>query len=108
MTAERFLLIVASILMNTRMSAASSLWIDPATPSYAQTAIGMDNRELSLVFSDEFDDDGRAFHDGSDTRWTAEDRPATVNGALNYYNSSRVRTRSGNLVIETMRRTLHG
>lgn len=95
------LLLVLCFVKTTTASSKSSLWIDPETPVHAQTTTGMDNRKLDLVFSDEFNNDGRIFHDGSDTRWTAEDRPATTNAALHYYNSSKVTTRSGNLVIET-------
>lgn len=79
-------------------------WIDPATPASARTVSGyMGNRRLSLVFSDEFEDEKRPFRDGSDTRWTSEDRPAEVNAALQYYNSSHVTTKNGNLVIQTSR-----
>lgn len=99
MTERLLLLAVSSLLIGTCV--ASELWIDPATPSRARTTTGMGDRRLSLVFSDEFVDDGRSFRDGSDTRWTAEDRPATTNAALHYYNSSKVTTRSGNLIIET-------
>ena len=79
-------------------------WIDPATPEEAQTILGMNNRTLSLVFSDEFFDESRSFHDGADTRWTSEDRPGVTNAGLQYYNSSHVLTRAGELVIQTSRR----
>ena len=78
-------------------------WIDPQTPDEAQKTVGMGGRTLSLVFSDEFEDSNRHFQDGSDTRWTAEDRPGTTNAALHYYNSSHVTTSNGKLVIETTR-----
>lgn len=79
-------------------------WVDPQTPDEARTVTGvMGGRELTLVFSDEFEDDGRSFQDGSDTRWTAEDRPGTTNAALHYYNSSHVTTADGKLVIQTTR-----
>ena len=71
------------------------------TPEHARSMMGMGNRNLQLVFSDEFEDEGRIFRDGFDTRWTAEDRPPTTNVALHYYNSSKVKTRSGYLIIET-------
>lgn len=78
-------------------------WVDPETPFGAQHVFAMDGRMLSLVFSDEFNTPNREFQDGTDTRWTAEDRPAAVNAALHYYNSSQVRTKDGVLSIETIR-----
>ena len=78
-------------------------WIDPETPLSAHSTQGMSNRELTLVFSDEFNDEQRSFQDGTDTRWTSEDRPAVVNEALQYYNSSHVTTHNGVLKIETTR-----
>ena len=76
------------VLLILGESAATS-WVDPQTPQAAHTTIGMkDKRQLKLVFSDEFEDNGRRFEDGADTKWTAEDRPAVVNAALHYHNSS--------------------
>lgn len=49
-------------------------WVDPDSPLEAQTTRALakgDNREYELVFSDEFEQDGRTFHDGNDPRWTA-------------------------------------
>ena len=85
------------------VAASSSAWIDPQTPASARTVQAMDDRQLSLVFSDEFEEGRRVFGDGADTRWTAEDRPGTTNAALQYYNSSHVTTRNGKLIIETSR-----
>ena len=91
-------------LISQHATAASS-WVDPQTPAAARTTTGMkDDRELTLVFSDEFNDPGRSFGDGSDARWTAEDRPAVVNAALQYYNSSYVGTTDdGKMAIQTAR-----
>lgn len=44
--------------------------------------------------------DGRAFGDGSDSRWTALDAPATGNKQINYYNSSLAATKDGKLHIQ--------
>ena len=77
-------------------------WIDTSTPENARSVVGMEKKvKLDLVFSDEFMDNDRQFADGMDTRWTAEDRPGVTNGALQYYNSSHVKTSDGMLVIET-------
>lgn len=84
-------------------SACASEWVDSRTPFQARTAKGMGDRQLHLIFSDEFEDDRRSFVDGHDTRWTAEDRPGIPNAAIQYYNSSHVKTSEGKLVIETTR-----
>lgn len=49
------------LLKNLRTSA-----IDPKTPQSARTRKGVNGDTLKLVFSDEFDDDGRTFYDGDD------------------------------------------
>lgn len=84
-------------------SARASRWVDSRTPVEAHVVQGMGDRQLHLIFSDEFEDEKRSFMDGHDTRWTAEDRPGIPNAAIQYYNSSFVKTRDGKLVIETAR-----
>jgi hypothetical protein len=49
-------------------------WIDPDTPYASRTTKALfleDTRKYELVFSDEFEQAGRNFKDGSDPRWTA-------------------------------------
>lgn len=49
-------------------------WVDPDTPEKYWTSRSSDKwdqRSYNLVFSDEFERDGRTFHDGNDPRWTA-------------------------------------
>ena len=58
--------------MTIRLLGAS--WVDPDTPSESQTTKALfldDVRKYELVFSDEFEQDGRNFKDGNDPRWTA-------------------------------------
>jgi len=99
-----FLLSLASRKVCSQTGEQQGSFVDSSTPEAARTVRGMGDRKLTLVFSDEFSDAGRSFDDGHDTRWTAEERPAEVNAALHYYNSSRVKTNSqGQLVIETVR-----
>lgn len=43
--------------------------IDPETPSDALTRKGFDGESYSLVFSDEFNADGRTFYPGDDPYW---------------------------------------
>jgi len=51
--------------------------IDPATPSDAYTRVGITGANkgvtYDLVFSDEFEVDGRSFYEGDDPYWTAAD-----------------------------------
>lgn len=47
--------------------------IDPDTPEHAKTRKGVNGETLKLVFSDEFNVDGRTFYEGDDQFWTAVD-----------------------------------
>lgn len=48
--------------------------IDPETPSDAMTRTGLDGKtKFQLVFSDEFNTDGRSFYPGDDPFWEAVD-----------------------------------
>jgi beta-glucan synthesis-associated protein KRE6 len=53
------------------------------------------------VFSDEFEQDGRTFHDGRDPRWTAINKNDYTNAALHYYSHDNAHTRDGVLHITT-------
>ncbi|GBE84810.1 Beta-glucan synthesis-associated protein [Sparassis crispa] len=53
--------------------------IDPDTPASVRTRVGSDGEPYELVFSDEFNADGRTFGGGDDPFWEAvEDRPFAV------------------------------
>ena len=47
--------------------------IDPDTPEDVKTRTGFDGEQWNLVFSDEFNVDGRTFYPGDDPFWTAVD-----------------------------------
>ena len=47
--------------------------IDPDTPQEALTRTGFDGKEYELVFSDEFNEEGRQFYPGMDPYWEAVD-----------------------------------
>lgn len=47
--------------------------IDPDTPESAKTRIGANGQKQKLVFSDEFNTDGRTFYDGDDPYFQAVD-----------------------------------
>mmetsp|Transcript_23039 Transcript_23039/g.45542 ORF Transcript_23039/g.45542 Transcript_23039/m.45542 type:complete len:502 (-) Transcript_23039:357-1862(-) len=88
---------------STRSSPLSSIWVDPDTPSdaFVSKIMGQD-KPYELVMSDEFNRPGRSFVDGRDPKWTALDRPDTVNDPLQYYHSSMVTTSNGMLNITTI------
>lgn len=82
-------------------------WVDPDTPEKFRTLKSYtDGKTYDVVMSDEFNTDGREFQDGADPVWTAIDKPdddQTANGkkSLQYYNSTMVTTRGGQLIIKT-------
>lgn len=45
--------------------------IDPDTPQNVYSRVGFDNQQYNLVFSDEFNKDGRTFYPGDDPYWQA-------------------------------------
>jgi beta-glucan synthesis-associated protein KRE6 len=47
--------------------------IDPATPEVFRTRTGTDGKQYLLVFSDEFETEGRSFYPGDDPFWEAVD-----------------------------------
>ena len=78
-------------------------WVDPDTVEADQTLTSfVDKREYKLVFSDEFNVDGRTFHDGRDPRWTAMNKDDYTNFALHYYNADLAVTTNGVLNISTI------
>ena len=64
-------------------------WVDVDTPDAACTSVsGRDELELTLVFSDEFEREGRTFLDGQDSAWTSLEGAPYTNAQVNYYNES--------------------
>jgi beta-glucanase (GH16 family) len=79
-------------------------WVDPDTPTEFRTTESLhdgDGRKYELVFSDEFEQDGRNFQDGNDPRWTALHKNDYTNAALHYYHSDNAETKDGLLKIKT-------
>lgn len=82
-------------------------WVDPDTPLEARTTKALffkDARKYELVFSDEFEQDGRNFKDGNDPRWTALNRNDYTNDALHFYRYENAKTEGGLLKIKTERK----
>ncbi|GFZ52315.1 Beta-glucan synthesis-associated protein KRE6, partial [Saitozyma sp. JCM 24511] len=73
--------------------------IDADTPNSAYTRTGFDGETYNLVFSDEFNKDGRTFYPGDDPYWTAVDLHYWPTGNLEWYDPSAVTTTDGSLVV---------
>ena len=74
--------------------------IDPDTPQDVLTKTSVDgSQELQLVFSDEFNVDGRSFYPGNDPFWTAVDLWPWPTGDYEWYSPEAITTAGGNLVI---------
>lgn len=92
-----------SLLVLCHLALQHAGWVDPDTKDRDKTIRSFANRrEHKLVFSDEFNQDGRTFHDGHDPRWTAMDKDDYTNYALHYYKADLVRTTRGVLNISTI------
>jgi len=65
--------------------------IDPSTPLSEKTTSGPDNIVYELVFSDEFEVEGRTFYQGDDRFWEAEGEGS--------YDQGQITTHAGRLVI---------
>ncbi|KAF8622154.1 hypothetical protein AX15_007272 [Amanita polypyramis BW_CC] len=74
--------------------------IDLHTPKEAYTKPGYtDASEYVLVFSDEFNTDGRTFYPGDDPYWEAGDLHYWATNNLEWYDPAAVTTAGGSLVI---------
>ncbi|KIJ62624.1 glycoside hydrolase family 16 protein [Hydnomerulius pinastri MD-312] len=73
--------------------------LDKDTPSSAQYRTGSDGYTYQLVFSDEFNQDGRTFWPGDDPYWEAENMHYWPTGDLEWYDPSAITTQDGKLVI---------
>lgn len=73
--------------------------IDPATPGSARTRTGYDGIAYELVFSDEFELDGRSFSPGDDPYWEAVDIWYGSTMDMEWYDPGQITTRNGSLVI---------
>ncbi|GAA6019163.1 hypothetical protein JCM10207_006570 [Rhodosporidiobolus poonsookiae] len=74
--------------------------IDKDTPDEALTKKGFFGKELKLVFSDEFNDEGRLFYPGMDPYWEAVDLHYWQTNNLEWYDPDMVYTEGGFLTLE--------
>ncbi len=73
--------------------------IDPETPDSAKTRTGYDGEEYELVFSDEFNTDGRTFYPGDDPFWEAADIWYGSTQDQEWYDPKQITTQDGYLRI---------
>ncbi|CUA66683.1 Beta-glucan synthesis-associated protein KRE6 [Rhizoctonia solani] len=80
--------------------------IDSATPKEAYTRKSLDDgSEWDLVFSDEFNTDGRSFYPGDDPYWEATDLHYWGTNNLEWYDPSALTTVGGNLKVSLSKST---
>ena len=74
--------------------------IDPETPQEVMSKVGLhDGQTYKLVFSDEFNTDGRTFYPGDDPYWEAVDLNYWPTGDLEWYSPEAITTKNGSLQI---------
>ncbi|ODN85657.1 glucosidase [Cryptococcus wingfieldii CBS 7118] len=81
--------------------------IDPDTPDWAKSRTGFDEGEWTLVFSDEFNKEGRTFFEGDDPFWTAMDIHYWATGDFEWLDPSAVTTKDGHLIITMTQEPIH-
>lgn len=74
--------------------------IDPDTPESAMTRTSADGSKQVLVFSDEFNKDGRTFYDGDDPFWQAVDIWYGATQDLEWYDPDAAYTENGTLNLK--------
>ncbi|KAI0051117.1 glycoside hydrolase family 16 protein [Auriscalpium vulgare] len=81
--------------------------IDPDTDKQFYTKTASDGKTWNLVFSDEFNTDGRTFWPGDDPFWEAVDLHYWATGDLEWYNPQAITTKGGKLVITMTEQSNH-
>lgn len=73
--------------------------IDPDTPEDVKKRTGFDGEEWTLVFSDEFNKEGRTFYPGDDPFFTAVDIHYWPTNDFEWYDPGQVTTKDGHLLL---------
>ncbi|EIN14053.1 beta-glucan synthesis-associated protein [Punctularia strigosozonata HHB-11173 SS5] len=83
--------------------------IDLETPkdAYYKSAF-RDGSEMQLVFSDEFNTDGRTFYPGDDPYWEAVDLHYWGTNNMEWYDPAAITTRNGSLEVTLSKKQTHG
>ncbi|SJL02140.1 related to KRE6-glucan synthase subunit [Armillaria ostoyae] len=83
--------------------------IDMDTPDDAQYFTSWrDGKKWRLVFSDEFEEEGRTFYPGDDPYWEAIDLHYWATNNMEWYDPAAVTTRNGSLVLTLSAKQTHG
>lgn len=84
--------------------------MDTETPQAALTftSFNDDGQEYELVFSDEFNTDGRTFYPGDDPFWEAVDLHYWQTDDLEWYDPAAITTSNGSLQITLSEKQTHG
>lgn len=82
--------------------------IDTETPANAMTRTGFDGHDYDLVFSDEFNTDGRTFYPGDDPFWEAVDLHYWPTGDFEWYEPGQATTANGALVLTMTEQETYG
>ncbi|KAJ7680330.1 glycoside hydrolase family 16 protein, partial [Mycena polygramma] len=82
--------------------------IDAETPVEAYSKPSWNtNEEMQLVFSDEFNVEGRSFYPGDDPYWEAVDLHYWATNNIEWYDPEAITTANGSLVITLSRKDTH-
>ncbi|KAI0698410.1 glycoside hydrolase family 16 protein [Cerioporus squamosus] len=82
--------------------------IDLATPQDAHTYPDyITGKQWQLIFSDEFNEDGRTFYPGDDPYWEAVDLHYWQTNNMEWYDPAAVTTRNGSLEITLSKKKIH-
>lgn len=73
--------------------------VDSNTPESAYTRTSFEGKTYDLVFSDEFEQEGRTFYSGDDIYWQAADLWYGATEDLEYYTPDAITTKDGTLQI---------
>ncbi|KAI3406241.2 hypothetical protein KGF56_001083 [Candida oxycetoniae] len=82
------------------LSAIRQTLIDPDTPEEAMQKVSRSGEMWPLVFSDEFNAEGRTFYEGDDQFFTAPDLHYDATKDLEWYDPDAVTTKNGTLTLQ--------
>ena len=81
------------------LSAIRTSLVDPDTPKDVLKKTAKDGSEWVLVFSDEFNAEGRTFYDGDEQFWTGPDFHYAATNDLEWYTPDACTTKNGTLQL---------
>lgn len=82
--------------------------VDIHTPDDAKTYVDLQTgKNWQLIFSDEFNEDGRTFYPGDDPYWEAVDLHYWQTNNMEWYDPSAITTKGGALEITLSRKEIH-